>query len=93
VTTLFFGLINCPRLDSSLPITRAYGVYISQLIGYSRTLYLEFLQRYHLLSNKLCNEVKDFKGLSHIIFKKCEEISTLGCKVSFHLCTDDRISY
>jgi len=45
-------IINYPFLDSKIPSSPAYGVYISQLIRYSRACnsYQDFLRRSILLT-------------------------------------------
>jgi len=50
-----FPIVNYPFLDSNIPSSPAYGVYMSQLIRYSRTCnsYRGFLHRYVLLTKKL----------------------------------------
>jgi len=53
-----FPIINYPFLDSNTPSSPAYGVYMSQMIRYSRTCnsYQEFLHRSVLLTRKLPNQ-------------------------------------
>ena len=53
-----FPIINFPFLDSNIPSSPAYGVYISQLIRYSRACsrYKDFLSRSKLLASKLLNQ-------------------------------------
>ena len=53
-----FSIINFLNLDGNLPIALAYGIYISQLIGYARAcgLYEDFLQRHNLVITKLLNQ-------------------------------------
>ena len=50
-----FPIVNYPYLDSNIPVKPAYGVYISQLIRYSRacSFYNDFVYRHRLLVNKL----------------------------------------
>jgi len=50
--------INYPFLDSNIPSSAAYGVYMSQLIRYSRTCnsYRDFLHRSVLLIKKLLSQ-------------------------------------
>jgi len=53
-----FPIVNYPFLDSSIPSSPAYGVYMSQLIRYSRTCnsYQDFLHQFVLLTRKLLNQ-------------------------------------
>ena len=50
-----FSIVNFPHLCSNIPLSPAYGVYISQLIRYARACsgYSQFLNRGKLLTNKL----------------------------------------
>ena len=52
-----FPIVNFPFLSSNIPAASAYGVYISQLIRYSRACisYHDFLDRGLLLTRKLLN--------------------------------------
>jgi len=53
-----FPIVNYPFLDSNIPSSPAYGVFISQLIRYSRTCnsYQDFLHRSVLLTRKLLSQ-------------------------------------
>ena len=53
-----FPLVNFPFICSNLPVALTYGVYISQLIRYSRAcgFYQDFLDRGLLLRRKLLNQ-------------------------------------
>jgi len=53
-----FPIVNYPFLESNIPSSPAYGVYMSQLIRYSRTCnsYQDFLRRSVLLTRKLLNQ-------------------------------------
>ena len=53
-----FTIINFPHLSSNIPLSPAYGVYISQLIRYARACntYTDFLKRHSLLCCKLINQ-------------------------------------
>ena len=55
---LNFPIVNFPFIFSKIPVTPAYGVYISQLIRYSRDCgsYQDFLDRGLLLTRKLLNQ-------------------------------------
>jgi hypothetical protein len=51
-------IVNLPFICSNIPAAPAYGVYISQLIRYSRACgsYQDFLDRGLLLTRKLLNQ-------------------------------------
>jgi hypothetical protein len=53
-----FSIVNFPYLCSNIPTSRAYGVYISQLIRYARacSAYDQYLVRGSLLTNKLMSQ-------------------------------------
>ena len=53
-----FPIVNFPVICSNIPAAPAYGVYISQLIRYSRACesYQDFLDRGLLLTRKLLNK-------------------------------------
>jgi len=53
-----FSILRFPFIGINIPIVPAYGVYISQLIRYSRVVdsYLEFLYWGQLLIRKLLNQ-------------------------------------
>jgi hypothetical protein len=50
-----FAIVNFPFLCSNIPLSPAYGVYVSQLIRYARACftYEDFSKRGRLLTNKL----------------------------------------
>jgi hypothetical protein len=50
-----FAIVNFPFLCSNIPLSLAYGAYVSQLIRYARACfaYEDFLKRGRLLTNKL----------------------------------------
>ena len=54
-----FPIVNFPFICSNIPAAPAYGVYISQLIRYSKDCgsYQDFLDRVLLLTRKLLNQV------------------------------------
>ena len=54
-----FSIVNFPFICSNNPAAPAYGVYISQLIRYSRACrsHQDFLDRGLLLTRKLLNQV------------------------------------
>ena len=53
-----FRIVNVPFICSNIPAAPQYGVYISQLIGYSRACcsYQDFIDRELLLTRKLPNQ-------------------------------------
>ena len=53
-----FQIVNFPFLSSNIPASPAYGVYMSQLIRYSRacTSYRDFLSRGKILTSKLIQQ-------------------------------------
>ena len=55
---LNFPIVNFPYICSNIPAAPAYGVYISQLIRYSRACgsYQDFLDKGLLLTRKLLNQ-------------------------------------
>ena len=53
-----FDIVNFPHLDSNIALAPAYGVYISQLVRYSRACYnySDFKERHVILVQKLLNQ-------------------------------------
>lgn len=53
-----FHIVNFPFLDSNIPSSPAYGVYISQLIRYARACskYADFIDRSKILTSKLLSQ-------------------------------------
>jgi len=53
-----FTIVNFPFISSNIPASPTYGVYISQLIRYSRACaqYSDFLDRAQLLMQKLLKQ-------------------------------------
>ena len=92
-----FPIENFPFICSSIPAAPAYGVYISQLIRYSRAcgLYQKFLDRGLLLTRKLLNQgflltklkssLRTFYGCHHDLDARYEiSVSQMATDV-FHL--------
>ena len=54
-----FPIVNFPFICSNIPAAPAYGVYLSQLLRYSRACgsYQDFLDRGLLITRKLLNQV------------------------------------
>ena len=77
-----FQIVNFPYLCSNIPSSPAYGVYISQLIRYSRACsdYHDFLQRCAVLTERLLKQgyvrprlvraLKKFYGRHHELVKR-----------------------
>ena len=68
-----FHIVNFPFLDSNIPSSPAYGVYISQLIRYARacTEYTDFVDRSKSLTSKLLNQGYQSDRLKVAIKKFC----------------------
>ena len=79
-----FPMVNFPFISSNIPVLPAYGVYMSQLIRYSRSCaqYSDFLDRTLLLTQKLLKEgyvastlkslQQDFYGRYHDLVDRYE---------------------
>ena len=67
-----FQIVNFPFLCGNIPVSPAYGVYISQLIRYSRACskYQDFLARSSILTHKLSNQGYQIPKLKTSL-KKC----------------------
>ena len=77
-----FTIVNFPFLESNIPASPAYGVYVSQLIRYARacSTYTDFLSRALLLTSKLLKQgylqprlmatCKKFYGRHHSLIMK-----------------------
>ena len=68
-----FPIVNFPFLDSNIPSSPAYGVYISQLIRYARACsnYRDFIARCKTLTAKLLNQGYGIKRLTKAAKKFC----------------------
>jgi hypothetical protein len=70
-----FKIINFPNMCSNIPASPAYGVYISQWIGYARanSNYSDFLKRHLHLRNRLLDQdyekIRFFRSLKKFIFR------------------------
>jgi hypothetical protein len=68
-TDFNFPIVNFPFISSNIPAAPAYGVYISQLIRYSRACssYQDFIDRGLLLTRKPLNQgfLRKFYGRHH----------------------------
>ena len=77
-----FPIVNFPFMDSNIPSSPAYGVYISQLVRYARACsnYVDFKRRCKALTSKLISQgfiesklkvaAKKFCGRHLELFKK-----------------------
>jgi hypothetical protein len=72
---LNFKIINFPNMCSNIPVSSAYGVYISQLIRYARgsSNYSDFLKRHLYLRNSLLDQgykdIRLIRSLKKFIFR------------------------
>ena len=68
-----FPIVNFPFIDSNIPSSPAYGVYISQLIRYGRACsnYEDFLARAKILTTKLLNQGYNTRRLISAAKKFC----------------------
>jgi hypothetical protein len=88
-----FPIANFPFICSNIPAAPAYGVYISQLIRYSRACgsYHTFLNRRLLLTRKLLNQgfllVKLKSSLPKLYGRHHDLVDRYGISVS-HITTD-----
>ena len=92
-----FPIVNFPFICSNIPAAPAYGVYISQLIRYSRVCgtYQDFLDRGFVLTRKLLNQgfllaqfkssLRKFNGRHHdLVYRYGISVSQMK-KDMFHL--------
>jgi hypothetical protein len=74
-----FAIVNFPFLCNNIPLSPAYGVYVSQLIRYARACfaYEDFSKRGRLLTNKLMlqgyNESR-LKSLCHKLYGRYNDL-------------------
>ena len=68
-----FPIVNFPFLDSNIPSSPAYGVFISQLIRYARACsdYNDFKTRSKVLTSKLAKQGYDNTKLKVAAKKFC----------------------
>ena len=66
-----FNIVNFPFLNSNIPSSPAYGVFVSQLVRYSRSSsdYLDFVKRSSILVERLAKQGFSLSRLHHA-FKK-----------------------
>ena len=80
-----FSIVNFPYLSSNIPSSPAYGVFVSQLVRYSRSssAYTDFIQRSSILATKLLKQgfeitrlkssFKKFYGRHHDLIDKYDK--------------------
>jgi hypothetical protein len=82
-----FAIVNVTFLCSNIPLSPAYGVYISQLIRYSRACfaYEEFSKREKLLTKKLMLQGYNESRLKSSFRKFCGHYNDLVCDYKLSL--------
>jgi hypothetical protein len=82
-----FSIVNFPYLCSNIPVSHAYGVYISQLIRYARacSTYDQFLVRGSLLTNKLMSQGFQLSRLQAAFRKFYDRYNDLICPYNLSL--------
>ena len=88
-----FAIVNFPFLCSNIPLSPAYGVYISQLIRYARACYAyeDFLKRGQLLTKKLMLQGYNESRLKSSFRKFYGRYNDLVCEYKLslsHILTD-----
>ena len=85
-----FSIVNFPYLSSNIPESPAYGVFVSQLVRYSRasTRYVDFINRSSELVSKLIGQgyvlprlraaFKNFYGRHHNLVNKYAKFLTMA---------------
>ena len=90
-------IINFPNMCSNIPASPAYGVYISQLIRYSRASsnYSDFLKRHLYLRSRLLDQgytkIRLFRSLKKFIFRYQDLVEKYS--VSAETIINDGFSY
>ena len=91
-----FHIVNFLFLCSNIPATPAYGVYVSQLIRYSRasSKYVDFVERGMLLSRKLLRQgyesikvrssLKKFYGRHHELMSHYDDVLSILSTSQYH---------
>ena len=75
VIIMYLMLLNFPNMCNNIPVSPAYGVYISQLIRYARASsnYSDFLKRHLHLRNRLLDQgykkIRLIRSLKKFIFR------------------------
>jgi hypothetical protein len=92
-----FKMINFPNMCNNIPVSPAYGAYISQLIRYARASsnYSDFLKRHLHLKNRLPHQgytnIRLIRSLKKFIFRY-EDLVEI-CSVSAEKIINDRFSH
>ena len=92
-----FKIIYFPNMCSNIPASPAYGVYISQLIRYTRASsnYSDFLKRHHHLRNRLLDlgykKIYLIRSLKKFIFRYQDLVKVYS--VSAEMMINDAFSY
>ena len=70
-----FDIVNYPFMDSNIPITPAYGIYVSRLVAFARacTNFEDFYNRHLHLAQKLCTQGFNKKILRKTFTKFCDK--------------------
>ena len=82
-----FSIVNFPYLCSNIPLSPAYGVYVSQLIRYARacSAYEQFANRGRLLTSKLMLQGFEMSSLKAAFRKFFGRYNDLDCQYSLSL--------
>ena len=83
-----FPIVNFPHLSSNIPLSPAYGVYISQMIRYARacSTYEQFIYRGKLLTDKLLSQGYQEPRLVSTFRKFYGRYNDLVCDYRASLC-------
>ena len=82
-----FDIVNYPFIDSNIPTSPAYGVYVSRLVCFARicTEFGDFAIRHKLLADKLCKQGYEKKRLKQAFLMFCKGYSHLMSKYGVDL--------
>ena len=88
-----FPIVNFPHLSSNIPLSPAYGVYISQLIRYARacSTYEHFKYRGKILTDKLLSQGYQESRLISTFRKFYGRYNDLIC--DFGVCLSEMLKY
>ena len=77
-----FDIVNYPFLDSNIPTSPAYGVYVSRLVNFARicTEFDAFAERHGRLIEKLLKQGYHKKQLKKVFLKFCADYEQLLSK-------------
>ena len=78
VEIILFQIVNLPFISSNIPAAPAYGVYIPQLVRYSRVCvqYSDFLDRAQLLRQKIIKQ-------GYVVPRLKSSLQTFYCRYRF----------